>query len=187
MKNTFYETSKTSTLVKESSVFHGQRLRALRNILIRNPEEIAEVLTISVNTLKNIESGKNAGIESICELIFFYGYSLKEFYSMTKLPTKEELFRRIEKFHSKIGSDTYKIIYENPKLIALIEFELLNTELFETWVTEKEVVKYCLENYKYEYTQAAKTLNNAFAKGWLTKDEKSKPKRWKVAAKLKLC
>lgn len=174
-----YKTLKFAELAQESSKRYGTTLKLFRNILLRNPEEIASVLTITVNTIKNIESGKNSHAENINELIFFYGYSLQEFYSLKQLPTWQDLFKKMKVAHSSIDSEAYKIIYKNPNLIDLIEYRLLGSVFFETWVTEKEVVQFCSNNYNYEYTQAAQTLNKAVENGWLIKDEKSKPMRWK--------
>ena len=44
-------------LVTTENVQIGDRLKSLRNLLAKKPDEIASVLTMSANTLKSAESG----------------------------------------------------------------------------------------------------------------------------------
>lgn len=65
-------------------------LKGLRNLLMRKPDEIAFVLSMTTNTLKSAEKGANVGTEVINELIVFYIY-LEDF-----LPHSLLLFYKIK-------------------------------------------------------------------------------------------
>jgi len=159
----------------------GKRLADLRNLLVKQPDEIASALSVSTNTVKNAEGGANVGTEVLNELILFYGYSLKEFYSFPKLPSWQTLVKRIEKYHISIKSDSYLVIYDRPNLIHLIENRLLiSTDLFSNWVTEKDVLDFCENNYSFIYDSATNTLNNIVKKDWLIRDDKSSPKKYRI-------
>lgn len=169
-------------LVTTENVQIGDRLKSLRNLLAKKPDEIASVLTMSANTLKSAESGENVGIEVINELIFFYGYNLKEFYSLDKLPKWEVLTQRIIKYHRSIKSDAYLILKNRPNLMELLEHRLItSTDLFENWVDEKEVISFCENNYSFIYDSATNTLNRAVKKGWLQRNDKTSPKKYKLS------
>ena len=159
----------------------GKRLADLRNLLVKQPDEIASALSVSTNTVKHAEGGANVGTEVLNELILFYGYSLKEFYSFPELPSWQILVKRIEKYHISIKSDSYLVIYDRPNLIHLIENRLLtSTDLFSNWVTEKDVLDFCKNNYSFIYDSATNTLNNIVKKDWLIRDDKSSPKKYKI-------
>lgn len=170
--NHFYE------LAIKNNIETGKKLRAIRNLLVRKPEEITDVLTMTTNTLKNAENGENVGVEVINELILFYGYSLSEFYNLRSLPTWKKLIKKIEDTHKAINSKSYEILFDQPSLIDLIEHRLLDTDLFTIWADENAVIKYCKDSYGYEYKSATNTLNNAVTKEWLIRDDSVKPKKY---------
>lgn len=185
MKNNLIKN--TSQIFKELSIKtninYGYKLRQLRNLLVLKPEVLSSVLTISTNTIKKAEEGGNVGIEVIGELVFFYGFTMEKFYSLDDLPTWEELIKQIENFHLKHKSVAYKIIFERPHLLDLIEHRLLNTNLFREWVQEDQVLEFCKKEYNYNYSSATNTLNNCVKKGWLISDEYTKPKKYRLKKK----
>ncbi|RKO70766.1 hypothetical protein D7322_15980 [Sphingobacterium puteale] len=182
MKNNFsnYKTDTFYNIAIKNNIKTGKMLKALRNLLVRQPDEIASVLSMTTNTLKNAEKGANVGTEVINELIGFYGYTPKDFHSLESLPTWEELLQKIESFHKANKSDVYLILKEKPNLIDLIEHRLLNTKLFKNWVDENSVLNFCKTEYDYSYESAINTLNNAVTKGWLIRDDSVKPKKYKM-------
>lgn len=180
MKNNFknLHNNHFNELAIKNNIETGKKLRAIRNLLVRKPEEIADVLTMTTNTLKNAENGENVGVEIINELILFYGYSLSEFYNLRSLPTWKKLIKKIEETHKAINSKSYEILFDQPSLIDLIEHRLLDTDLFTIWTDENAVIKYCKDSYGYEYKSATNTLNNAVTKEWLIRDDSVKPKKY---------
>ncbi len=161
----------------------GERLITLRNLLVIKPEDISEVLSITVNTIKNAESGnKNVGIEILFELIAFYGYTATEFFNFNKsLPTWKSLRSKMIRHHQTTGLNVLTILNKQPELYDLIQFRLLDTDLFNDWKDADQVIEYCSAKYQYEYlpTSVPNTLNNAVKKGWLIRDDDSKPKRYR--------
>jgi transcriptional regulator with XRE-family HTH domain len=180
MKNNFknLQNNHFNELAIKNNIETGKKLRAIRNLLVRKPEEIADVLTMTTNTLKNAENGENVGVEIINELILFYGYSLSEFYNLRSLPTWKKLIKKIEETHKAINSKSYEILFDQPSLIDLIEHRLLDTDLFTIWTDENAVIRYCKDSYGYEYKSATNTLNNAVTKEWLIRDDSVKPKKY---------
>jgi len=87
------------------------------------------------------------------------------------------------KFHKARGSDAYKKLFKNPKLIDLLEEELLLSGYFKTWRDVAEVQQHCRDTYGYHYPSATGTLNTAVEKGWLVKDGKTSPMKYKQGAK----
>lgn len=180
MKNNFknLQNNHFNEFAIKNNIETGKKLRAIRNLLVRKPEEIADVLTMTTNTLKNAENGENVGVEIINELILFYGYSLSEFYNLRSLPTWKKLIKKIEETHKAINSKSYEILFDQPSLIDLIEHRLLDTDLFTIWTDENAVIRYCKDSYGYEYKSATNTLNNAVTKEWLIRDDSVKPKKY---------
>ncbi|MFD2554201.1 hypothetical protein [Sphingobacterium tabacisoli] len=176
------KTSSLKTLAILQNKQIGERLKGLRNLLAKRPEEISSVLSMSTNTLKGAENGENVGIEVINELILFYGYTLQEFYSLKKLPSWKALMQRIIKYHISIKSVAHGILEERSGLMELLEHRLIpNTKLFENWVDEQGVIDYCKKNYSFTYDTATNTLNSAVKKGWLQRDDNISPKKYKLS------
>lgn len=172
-----------SNLINSTNKKVGNRLYGLRALLIFSKNKIGSASGIDGQTIGNLEEGNTGGYtDKLSALILFYGYTHKEFYDFDKpLPTERQLKSRMKKFHESIGSDAYKIIYDRPDLIDLIEFRLLATDLFSEWVTAEQVISYCKTKYKFEYLPSStpNTLDNAVKKGWLVVDDKTKPKRYR--------
>lgn len=170
-------------VVKEINKKTGRKLSSIRAILVLSRGTIGKKISVDGQTIGKLEEGKTGGYtDKLSTLIFFYGYTHKEFYDFDKpLPTEKQLKSRMKRFHESIGSDAYKIIYDRPDLIDLIEFRLLATDLFSDWATAEQVIAYCKTKYHYEYlpTSVPNTLDNAVKKGWLVVDEKAKPKRYR--------
>lgn len=167
----------------KTNINYGDKLRQLRNLLVLKPEVLSTALTISTNTIKKAEDGGNVGIEVIGELVFFYGFTMEKFYSLDALPTWDELMKQIETFHLKHKSIVHKIIFERPHLQDLIEFRIIETNLFKEWVDEGHVIEFCKKEYGHNYSSATNTLNNCVKKGWLISDEYTKPKKYKLKKK----
>lgn len=164
---------------KEQNIVLGEKLESLRNILILKAEDLATVLTISVNTIKNVEKGLNVGIEAQGELMFFYGFTLEELSSLKQLPTWKELVERIENFHKKHNSTAHNIVNKKPKLLELIEFRLIYTDVFDNWVNEIVIENLCIEEYGFEYKSILSTLNKSVEKGLLTSEGKGSDTKYK--------
>lgn len=167
----------------KTNIHYGARLRQLRNLLVLKAEDLSTVLNISTNTIKKAEEGGNVGIEIIGELVLFYGFTLEEFYSLEILPTWEELTKQVINFNKKHKSSAYEILLDRPHLQDLIEFRLLETNLFKEWVDEGQVSEFCKKEYGHNYSNATNTLNNCVKKGWLISDEYTKPKKYKLKKK----
>ena len=185
MKNNLYKNK--SQIFKELSIktniHYGIKLRKLRNLLVLKPEDLSKVLNLSTNTIKKAEEGGNVGIEVMGELCLFYGYTLEKFYSLKSLPTWDELMKQIETFHLKHKSIAHKIMFERPHLQDLIEFRIIETNLFKEWVDEGHVIEFCKKEYGHNYSSATNTLNNCVKKGWLISDENTKPKKYRLKKK----
>lgn len=181
MKNNYsrFKTLKMKELSSLENMYFGKLLEELRNTLLLKPEDLADVLSISTNTIKKAERGGNVGIEVLGELIFFYGFTFEEFYSLKQIPHWKELVLRIETFHKKHRSQAYKILYKKPNLIDLIEFRLLKTDFFDKWMDEQDVIQKCEKEYGFKFDSATNTLNNAVTKGWLISNDRTKPKKYK--------
>lgn len=178
-----YTNGTLDKVVKTLNEKMGKRLYGLRSLLMYSLTKIGKAAGIDGQTVRNFEEGRTGGqTDKLSALIFFYGYTHKEFYDFDKpLPTEKQLKSRMKKFHEAIGSDAYKIIYDRPDLIDLIEFRLLATDLFSDWVSAEQVIIYCKTKHHYEYLPSSvpNTLDNAVKKGWLVVDEKAKPKRYR--------
>ncbi|MFC3196491.1 hypothetical protein ACFOET_02570 [Parapedobacter deserti] len=88
------------------------------------------------------------------------------------MPSADKLKARLIKFHKAHGSDAYINLFKDPKLIDLLEEELIPSGYFKTPRDVPEVQQYCRETYGYNYPSATGTLNTAVEKGWLVKNEK---------------
>ena len=75
------------------------------------------------------------------------------------------------------------LLFKDPKLIDLLEEELIPSGYFKTWRDVPEVQQHCGDTYGYKYPSATGTLNTATEKGWLVKDEQSSPMRYKQGPK----
>ncbi|WP_262245730.1 hypothetical protein [Parapedobacter soli] len=170
-------------IIRELNKKSGDKLLKTRAILVLSRGTIGKKISVDGQTIGSLEEGETGGhTDKLSALILFYGYTHKEFYDFDKpLPTERQLKSRMKRFHEAIGSDAYKIIYDRPDLIDLIEFRLLATDLFSEWVTAEQVISYCKTKYKFEYLPSStpNTLDNAVKKGWLAVDEKAKPKRYR--------
>lgn len=170
-------------IIKDTNDKIGRKLKGLRGILLLSRRKIAKELSMDGQTVGNFEEGKTGGnSDKLSALILFYGYTHEEFYDFSKpLPTEKQLKSKMKRFHESIGSDAYKIIYDRPDLIDLIEFRLLDTDLFDDWQDADQVIEYCEAKYGYQYisTSVPNTLNNAVKKSWLIRDDKSRPKRYR--------
>ncbi|HWK58470.1 MAG TPA: hypothetical protein VNQ80_14090 [Parapedobacter sp.] len=173
----------TRESINITNVKVAEKLYGLRALLLLSRPKIGAEVGVDSKTIGNFEEGRTGGqTDKLSALIFFYGFTHKEFYDFDKpLPTEKQLKSRMKRFHEAIGSDAYKIIYDRPDLIDLIEFRLLATDLFSEWVTAEQVISYCKTKYHYEYlpTSVPNTLDNAVKKGWLVVDDKAKPKRYR--------
>src|SRR5690606_36240778 len=89
----------------------SNRLYALRALIVHPVTRVGKAAGIDGQTISNFEEGKTGGqTDKLSALIFFYGYTHKEFYDFDKpLPTEKQLKNRMKKFHEQIGSDAYKI------------------------------------------------------------------------------
>ena len=134
---------------------HYKKLRALRNLLLLTTAELESATKISASSIKRVENGKNIGNDILGQLIFFYGYSFEEFFALKALPTWQELIKRMETFHKKNGSESYKVIYTiKPTIKDLLQYRAINSTLFDNWVSSKEVVIFCEKHYGF------KTINS---------------------------
>lgn len=142
---------KIKELLLKQNIENGKKLFALRNLLLLKPKDLATILPISTNTIRSAEKGKNVGIDVIGQLIFFYGYTFEEFFALKTLPTWQELIKRMEAFHTKIGSESYKIIYSiKPSIKDLLQYRAINSTLFDNWVSSKEVEIFCEKHYGFK-------------------------------------
>jgi transcriptional regulator with XRE-family HTH domain len=162
----------------------SNRLKVVREILKLSVHKVSSLSGISTATIERIESGKNRPtIELFHPLIFFYGFTLPNFFNFDKpLPSADKLKAQLIKFHKAHGSDAYIKLFKDPKLIDLLEEELIPSGYFETWRDVPEVQQYCHDTYGYHYPSATGTLNTAVEKGWLVVDD-AKPKRYKQGPK----
>src|SRR3546814_16418874 len=63
------------------------------------------------------------------------------------LPAADKLKAQLIKFHKAHGSDADKKLFKNPKLIDLLEEELIPSSYFKTWRDVPEVQQYCRDMY----------------------------------------
>ncbi|PWG81917.1 helix-turn-helix domain-containing protein [Pararcticibacter amylolyticus] len=184
MKKT--KTNEKEIIFNKLSIDHqiktGNKLRDLRNILLLAVNVVSKATGISDSTIDRIEKGDvGVGSGRIYSLISFYGFEYQDFFKFSRpLPTEDQLRRQMKRFHEQNGCDAYKIIYSQPDLITLIEHKLLKTELFNDWVIEKTVYKFCEENFGYQYNSILNTLDLAVKKQFLIHEENSSPKRFKM-------
>ncbi|WP_353197358.1 hypothetical protein [Parapedobacter defluvii] len=68
-------------------------------------------------------------------------------------------------------------------MIDLLEEELIPSGYFKTPRDVPEVQQHCRNTYGYNYPSATGTLNAAVEKGWLVKDEKTSPMKYKQGPK----
>lgn len=150
-----------SSLHKET----GQRLKELRNLLLLSVSSLSKATNIPRPTIVRIEKGNDSKRSAVEALILFYGYSIPEFYRFGKLPTESNLRKRIQQFHKKNHSQSFKIINDQPDLIEIIEHKILkNYTLFNDWVGVKTVHQFCLAELGYNYTNVSGTLLTAVKK-----------------------
>lgn len=129
---------------------HYKKLKALRHLLLLSIPELESAITISASSIKRAENGKNVGNDILGQLIFFYGYTFEEFFALKTLPTWQELIKRMEAFHTKIGSESYKVIYTvEPTIRDLLQYRAINSTLFDNWVSSKEVEIFCEKHYGF--------------------------------------
>src|SRR5690606_11416999 len=93
-------------IVNDTNNKIGIKLKGLRGILLLSRRKVAKELSMNGQTIGNLEEGKTGGqTDKLSALIFFYGYTHKEFYDFDKpLPTEKQLRSRMKKFHEAIGS-----------------------------------------------------------------------------------
>jgi len=178
--NNFLNTVK---IIEDLNEFAVKKLKKLRNTLLLSYRQVEKGAGLKKNTYSKIESGAVlTNLRTVGALINFYGMEYHEFFNFVKeLPSERTLRKKIETYHKIHNSSAYEVIYEQPDLIELIEYRLLLSDLFTDWIIAEEVITYCKKQYKYAYllSSVRNTLNNAVTKGWLVRDDKSKPKRYK--------
>lgn len=151
-------------LVSKSRNDVGKRLKRLREILSLSKNELHIATDIGGNTIGRIEDSNTKGSldKNVFALIFFYGYSLENFFLFGPEPTKEELIKQIEAFHEAHNSKAYKIIYKEERPdIKIIKTLLEETDLFSIWVDPKTVYDYSFVNYNYKFTNISASLLDA--------------------------
>jgi len=158
-----------------------ERLIEVREALSLKIPALAKSSPLSKSTLERLEKREGTpSLETIFSLILFYGFTLSEFFDFEKpLPDADRLKRKMKAFHKKIESDAYEKVFSQPKLNDLIPEELIPNGYFDGYHTVAEVVDFCKEEYGYTYENATNTLNIAVKKGWLIRDDQSKPKRYR--------
>lgn len=168
-------------LSKDSSSKLSDKMRSIREALKLSIHTVSRVSGIQYNTIDRIEKLKvSASVETIFPLIFFYGFSLSDFFDFDKqLPSADKLKAQLIKFHKTNGSDAYLKLFKDPKLIDLLEEELIPSGYFKISHDVAEVQQHCRDTYGYHYPSATGSLNTATEKGWLIKDTESSPMRYK--------
>ncbi|SEM22181.1 hypothetical protein SAMN05216436_102275 [bacterium A37T11] len=159
----------------------SERISKLRKIFILSYEAVAKGTGLTGVTIKKIEESKGTSyINSIIPIINFYGINHADFFNFSKpLPSETQLRKNMIAFHKEHNSTAYEVIFEKPDLIDLIELRLLDSTLFDTWVTDKDVFAFCKKNYKISYTSIPNTLDLAVKKGFLIREPSAKPKQYK--------
>ncbi|SEM84705.1 Helix-turn-helix [bacterium A37T11] len=160
-----------------------RRLKETRELLGLSIQSVARVTHLDEEHIGSLENQASApSLATLIPLLAFYGFSLTEFFNFSKaLPSSQALKTKMMRFHEKYGTEAYKVVYNRPKLINFIESTLLETSLFDHWITDKEVYEYCKENYNYRFLRKSipNTLDLAVEKGFLIRDPDASPKRYK--------
>lgn len=153
-------------------------IREALNLSVYAVSKAADVFRTTIDRIEKSEATPT--LEILFPLIHFYGFTLPNFFNFDKpLPSADKLKSQLIKFHKAHGSDAYLKLFKDPKLIDLLEEELIPVGYFKSWRDVQEVQQYCRDTYGYSYPSATGTLNAAVEKGWLLKDEKTSPMKYK--------
>ncbi|WP_028295703.1 helix-turn-helix domain-containing protein [Olivibacter sitiensis] len=177
--------------IKKSFLFSSQsdhlfikasnRLKEIRATLALSLYTVSKYSKIPRNTIDRIENGEvSPSFDTLVPLILFYGFTLGDFFDFeTPLPEFEDLKVKMKTFYEENGYDILEMVFSNPNLMDLIPENLIPNGYFDEYRTVAETTDYCETEYGYTYGNATNTLNNAVKKGWLIRDDKSKPKRYR--------
>lgn len=164
---------------KEVNDYIGRTIKELRTILDLTANDLEEVISITPPTIYKIEKGEEStSIDTLSDLIFFFGYEYKEFFALgDNLPNQKQLLRRMKKFHTEHASNIYQLVEEKlagkkPELLIFIHDTLLPTKLFDDWIESGDVDEYIKETYGYLYSNVSAVLLEAVDNGWLVSKKK---------------
>lgn len=142
----------------------GNNLASLRQVLGISHELIAKGAQVTEGTVIKIEQGnKGYTIDSLLNVVLFYGYTLHEIANHHMvIPKKSELISRMEIYHKANGLNGYEVIFEQeePNIQNIVREDLIREGILDVPQRVKDLLPFCNDR-RFKYTVLSGTLSNA--------------------------
>lgn len=143
----------------------GLRIKRIRELLGYTEADFGKLITLTENTIINIEKGEGFNSNTISIISFYTGISLKDIFDFTgKLPDAINLkraFLRNVKKHNNEALD--KILNRRTTIKAIIEELVSDTDYFKTPRRTKEIKEHIHNEYNKNTSSSiiSQALSNA--------------------------